>query len=157
MNLQLIPKNNLMEVRFYHLSVKPAEYALPEIVYKALSRDHKILVRVNSESFGEKISNMLWTFRPDSFLPHGNEKDGNPEYQPVWITSKTENPNNSDVLLVIGSADDSDYKNYDLCCYFFEDSSEQDKQQARQRWITTKEAGNEVTYWQQSENGWNKL
>ena len=76
----------MTEVRFYHLTRKTMEQTLPELIEKTLERGWRAVVMAGSPERVEALTQHLWTFRPDSFLPHGSAKDGHAELQPVWLT-----------------------------------------------------------------------
>jgi DNA polymerase-3 subunit chi len=144
----------MSEIRFYHLTRKSLEQALPELLSKAYSRGKRVVVRTENEKDVEKFNEILWTFNPGSFIPHGSKKDGEAALQPIWITEAKENPNVADTLFILGSATDEGIGDYELSCLIFEEGDEQGISKARERWKTYKDAGHEVAYWQQTEKGW---
>lgn len=147
----------MTEIRFYHLQKQSLDQALPQILGKALSVGHKILVKLPDSETVERINQHLWVYRPDSFLPHGSKKDGNPENQPIWLTESDENANNADVLITGNGSIPNEPENYSLCCEMLDGHNDEHVQAARDRWKTYKEKGFEVTYWKQSETGaWEK-
>ena len=92
------------EIRFYHLTSKSLDQALPEILTKALSGERRILVKTGDEKQLSRMNEHLWTFDPNSFLPHGTEKDGHSEDQPIFLTAKDENPNGAEILILTDGA-----------------------------------------------------
>ncbi|MGZ9108419.1 MAG: DNA polymerase III subunit chi [Micavibrio sp.] len=144
----------MTEIRFYHLNTRTLDQALPEIVQKAFAAGHKILVRAVSDSEVERFNALLWTFRPDSFIPHGSKKDGHGDQQPVWLTAGNDNPNNANVLITTGGLAADSFDGFTLACDIFDGRDESNVLAARDRWKTYKEAGHNLTYWQQTEKGW---
>lgn len=145
--------NTKTEIRFYHLKFKPLDQALPEILEKALEKGHRIVVKHPDEKRIKQLNDAIWTFRTDSFIPHGTKAEGFAEDQPVWLTTEDENPNTADVLIVTGGAEPKDEENYTLCCEILEDSQPEALQSSRARWKDYKDKGYDVTYWQQGEQG----
>ena len=143
----------MTEIRFYHLQKQTLDQALPQILTKALSMGHKIVVKLDSQQSVERMNQNLWTFRPDSFLPHGSQKDGHGEKQPVWLTADNDNPNDAKVIMTGAGALPESPENYDLCCEFLDGFDDEAVKAARSRWKSYKESGFEVTYWQQDEKG----
>ncbi len=143
----------MTDIRFYHLQTKTTEQALPELLTKALSQGRRIVVRAPDKAAVEALNDHLWTFRPDSFLPHGSAKDGLGDRQIVWLTAENDNPNKADTLMLTGGVHAEDLSEYALCCDIFEASGAEG---ARVRWKACRDAGHDVTYWQQTENGWEK-
>ncbi|MGH6882849.1 MAG: DNA polymerase III subunit chi, partial [Hypericibacter sp.] len=88
----------MTEVRFYHLQRTSLEAALPKLLERTLARGQRALVMAGSNERVEALTAHLWTYDPNSFLPHGSKRDGRPERQPVWLTDQDENPNNATVL-----------------------------------------------------------
>ncbi len=146
----------MTEIRFYHLTRKTLEVALPEIIYKAYSRGSRAIIRTDTEAEAERLNDILWTFHPNSFLPHGCKVDGNAGMQPVWLTSGEDNPNNADILFITGTASDNGLETYSLTCLLFDGHNEEAVKKARERWKIYNETGHDMTYWQQTGKGWEK-
>ncbi len=147
----------LTEVRFYHLTKKPLERALPELLEKVLARGWRAVVMAGSEERVEALNTLLWTYGDRSFLPHGSARDGHPEEQPVWLTVADENPNGAEVLILTDGAASAAVPDYSMCCELFDGRDEAAVAAARERWSAYKAAGHALTYWQQTERGgWEK-
>ncbi len=144
----------MSEIRFYHMEQKTLDQILPVLLKKALEGGRRVVVKTPDDKETERLNNHLWTYDPSSFLPHGSEKDGHAQDQPVWLTSKDENPNGADVLILTGGAQSESYDQFTLCCDLLDGRNEQAVHDARERWKIYKEAGHEVTYWQQGAKGW---
>ena len=69
-------KHRMSEIRFYHLQRASLEDTLPVILERAYGRGDRILVMTGSNERAEALASHLWTYRPESFLPHGTAKDG---------------------------------------------------------------------------------
>lgn len=144
----------MTEVRFYHLLTQPLERALPAILNKVVSMGRKAVVRFVTEGEVKHFNEHLWTYDPNGFLPHGAEKDGHREAQPVFLTTKEENPNGADVLVLCNPENaPGDMEGFSLCCDFLNGQNDDSVQSARTRWKIYKEAGHSVTYWQQTDSG----
>ncbi|MDX1739450.1 MAG: DNA polymerase III subunit chi [Alphaproteobacteria bacterium] len=143
----------MAETRFYHLQTRPVEQVLPQLVEVCLSRDWNVVIMTGRESRVEALCEHLWTFRDDSFIPHGTSKDGHAEKQPVWITSIAENPNNANVAFLVENADMEDMSRFELVCRLFDGNDNVALDQARKSWKREKETGRMLTYWQQTETG----
>ena len=143
----------MSEVRFYHLQTQTLEQALPQILTKALAGGHRVVVRTQGQKETDKLNHHLWTFRPESFLPHGSAKDGYAEDQPIWLTDREENPNHADVLILTGGAAADNIGDHKLCCEIFDGKDDEAVKTAREKWKFYKESGHDVTYWQQNEKG----
>lgn len=144
----------MTEVRFYHLTRKTMEQTLPELLEKTLERGWRAVVMAGSSERVESLTQHLWTFRPDSFLPHGSAKDGHGELQPVWLTQNDERPNNAEVLFLTDGAQSEQQSAYQRVCEIFDGNDETAVIAARARWKNYKTAGFDLSYWQQGDRGW---
>lgn len=144
----------MTEIRFYHLQTRGVDQALPEILQKALGAGHRIVVRTKDAAETERLNQHLWTWRPDSFLPHGSAKDGHAADQPIWLTPGDDNPNGAKVLMTTCGALPEAPDDFILCCDLFDGRDETALTAARARWKALKDSGHSLTYWQQTEKGW---
>lgn len=147
----------MTEIRFYHLQTQSAEQALPGLVARAYDGGKRVVVRLRDAAQMERVNESLWTFNPGSFIPHGNARDGQPEEQPVWLTVLKDNPNNADTLMTLELSDTDWDERFSLVCLVFEGADETAVATARARWKALKDAGADLTYWQQGpQGGWEK-
>jgi len=146
----------MTEIRFYHLKYKPLEEALPEILAKTYERGWRAVIMTSSPERAEALTQLLWTYQPHAFLPHGNERDGNATEQPIWLTDKDENPNKASALFLVDGALSAQVDSFDLVCEIFSEEDPEAVAAARQRWKQYAQAEHKLTYWQQTENGWSK-
>jgi DNA polymerase-3 subunit chi len=146
--------DGMTEVLFYHLVRKPLERALPELLEKSIERGWRVVVQAASDERVEAIDAQLWTYRDDSFLPHGTARDGEAAAQPVLLTVGESNPNGATVrFLVDGVPMPPDAATYDRIVLMFNGEDEDEVATARERWREAKAQGFELTYWQPDEQG----
>jgi len=147
----------MTEVLFYHLEHQPLERVLPALVERTLERNWRAVIEVGSEERLEALDTLLWTYREESFLPHGTRRDGNPQQQPVFLTSSQDNPNGATVRFLLDGAQLADVTFYARVVYLFDGRDASAVERAREEWQRVKAAGCEATYWQQSPEGrWQK-
>jgi DNA polymerase-3 subunit chi len=147
----------MTEVLFYHLERQPLESVLPALIEKTLERGWCAVVQASSAERIEALDTLLWTFKEESFLPHGTRKDGNAALQPVYLTIGNENPNAARVRFLVDGATSPDFASYQRIVYLFDGQDPDAVSEARLRWTEAKAAGCTVTYWQQSAHGrWEK-
>ena len=147
----------MTEVRFYHLQKQTLDQALPLILEKVYQTGKRAHVRLVNEKEVNRMNDVLWTYRPESFLPHGCKKTGEAERQPIWLAHTNDNPNNAETLILTQGMTEDVMENYSLCCEMLDGRNDQAVQDARSRWKTYKDKGFTVTYWHQSETGkWEK-
>jgi DNA polymerase-3 subunit chi len=144
----------MTEIRFYHLTRKMLEQVLPELLEKTLERGARAVVMTGSSERAESLTQHLWVYNPNSFLPHGNAKDGNATLQPVWLTAEDERPNNADYLFLTDGADSARLADYVRIFDIFDGNDEVALTLARCRWTARKQSGHSLSYWQQTDKGW---
>ena len=91
----------MTEVLFYHLERRPLEQVLPQLLEKTLERGWRAVVQTGSEERAEALSQSLWTYRDEAFLPHGSAADGHEEMQPVFLTPEDVNPNGAQIRFFV--------------------------------------------------------
>lgn len=146
------------DVLFYHLMHQPLEDALPKLLLKCLERDWSVTVQTGTPARRDALNAHLWTFSEESFLPHGTRDDGYPEQQPIYLTAEQDNPNEANVrFLVDRAAPPPDLGGFERVVFMFDGNDPEALAEARQNWKTAKQAGHELTYWQQTEaGGWER-
>jgi DNA polymerase-3 subunit chi len=144
----------MTEIYFYHLQRQPLERVLPTLLEKSLERGWRVVVQAASEERVEALDAHLWTFRDDSFLPHGTHKQPESAEQPILLTINDDNPNKADVrFLIDGVPVPDDTSPYARIVLLFDGDDEDAVAAARTRWTQAKEKGLDATYWQPDEQG----
>ncbi|HOT83164.1 MAG TPA: DNA polymerase III subunit chi, partial [Candidatus Defluviicoccus seviourii] len=59
----------MTEVAFYHLQAAPLDQVLPRLLEKTLAAGKRAVVIAGSRARAEALATVLWTYRPDSWLP----------------------------------------------------------------------------------------
>lgn len=146
----------MSEVLFYHLTQSPVEATLPNLLERSLDRDWKVVVRGTDQARLEALDRHLWTFREDSFLPHGLSSDANSALQPIVLTTESGNPNSGSVLMLLdGAMDEPDaLKRFERVCIFFDGNDPEAVSESRNNWTKLKDAGLAVKYWAQEDGRW---
>ncbi len=144
----------MTEVRFYHLQRTPLEKALPRLLAKALDGGMRAVVLAASEERVEALSAALWTFDQASFLPHGTARDGNPDEQPIYLTTAEENPNGARLLVLIDGVEPAFLDRFERCADLFDGNDGQAVEAARARWRRLQKGSHSLSYWQQNPQGW---
>jgi len=142
-----------MRIGFYHLVRLPLEQALPRLLDKVRAAGHKVVVMAGSDERVAYLDDLLWSWEPDSWLPHGSARDGDGPLQPIWLTADEDNPNGGDVLVLTDGVTPAGFDGYDRCLNMFDGNDEQAVQNARSQWKVWKDQGHELVYYQQSPEG----
>ncbi len=144
----------MTEMLFYHLHRQPLERVLPSLLERCLERGWRVVVQAASDERVDALDAHLWTYRDDSFLPHGTAREGEAAAQPILITSADHNPNAASVrFLIDGAAVPADAADYARIVLIFDGEDEDAVAAARARWSEAKAQGFEATYWQPDDQG----
>ena len=149
----------MAEILFYHLQRQPLERVLPTLIEKSLARGWRVVVQAGSQERVEALDAHLWTFRDDSFLPHGHGRDADAGEQPVLLTAGDDNPNGAAVrFLIDGAPVPRDADAYARVVLIFDGEDADAVALARERWSAAKANGSDVTYWQTDDEGrWQRM
>ena len=144
----------MTELLFYHLQRQPLERVLPALIEKSLERGWRVVVQAASEERLDALDAHLWTFRDDSFLPHGTWREPDAGEQPILLTVGGDNPNGAAVrFLVDGAPVPADAQAYQRIVLIFDGEDPDAVATARTRWNEARAQGFEVTYWQPDDDG----
>ncbi len=146
----------MSEYWFYHLETSMLEGVLPELLDKTRQRGWRALVKLPEARLSE-MDQFLWTFKDDSFLPHGRDDEPLSDQQPIILSSSAENSAGFDcAFLVDGEVIEINDKT-ERCIVMIDGRSETSIQAARKYWKTLKAKNANLSYWQQNSRGaWEK-
>lgn len=139
-----------MRVDFYDLTRAPLESVLPSICEKLLANGERLVVVTGADRVAA-LDRLLWSFAPQSFLPHAPAGGDNDADQPVLIGDAVSALNGArNVALADGRWREAAL-GFERIFYFF-DSPGVDE--ARTSWRALKDRdGAERHYWKQDEAG----
>ncbi len=143
---------------FYHLQQSPLEQVLPDILEKTYAKGWQALVKIGpllgdaNQELG-RLDKFLWTYKKDGFLPHGRDDEPLADEQPILLTTQSAACGDADVIVLVGGAQMDDVDGAERCITILDGADEQDKNIARKRWKTAKDAGLKTAYWKQDDYG----
>lgn len=141
---------------FYHLERMTLEGALPTLLEKSLEKGWTARIVVGTAARLTELDQFLWTYRDDSFLPHGRDDEPLAEYQPIILTQDVASKG-GDIVFLIDGADANDLSGVSRCVTMVDSRDAEGRAVARARWSALKSAGVDVSYWRQDDNGrWGK-
>lgn len=144
----------MTDILFYHLQNQPLEAVLPNLVEKSRERGWQAAIQAATEERLQALDDHLWTFRDDSFLPHGTDREPDAARQPVVLTLRETNPNAAAIRFLVEGADlPPDAGDYQRICVLFDGTDQDALLRAREQWKAAKAAGHAVAYWQQDDDG----
>ncbi|MES2215478.1 MAG: DNA polymerase III subunit chi [Pseudomonadota bacterium] len=95
----------MTKISFYHLAEENQTKSACLLLEKCYQGNLRSLVRTSDMDTQIAINNSLWTFAQKAFIPHGSSADPHPALQPIYITTGMENPNQANLLMLIGTLD----------------------------------------------------
>jgi len=135
---------------FYHVEHTPLGDAVGPLLEKCLERKWRVVVAGKPETI-EKLDAALWTWKDDSFLPHGRS-GAHPERQPILLTTEAEPYNGAKVALLLDGLD-ADPARFDRCLVVFDGGDEPVRAKARAQFKAASDSGATAKYFQQEGGG----
>ena len=146
----------MSEIEFCDLAGRPLVPSLAALLEPIVAAGGRAVVLVGSPERLEMINSALWTYTPASFLPHGSAADGFADRQPIWLTTRAENPNGASVLVCVENPPPEGIDSFERCVFLFDRTNPDARDEARQRWRQYRDAGRALSYWESSEGGWRR-
>lgn len=141
----------MVEALFYHLTESRLDEALPPLLEKSLERGWRVSVHVGSEERRDALDSLLWTYRDESFLPHGPDRgDALSARQPILLTLVPDAANGATVRFAVDGAEVPSLEGCDRLVLMFDGHDQVQLETARGQWKTLKAEGHQLTYWQQT-------
>jgi DNA polymerase III subunit chi len=144
----------MTEIGFYHLTRSTLAQALPQLLARTLAAGQRALVLGPTQAALDALSTALWA--QAAWLPHGTPADGDSDLQPILLSAEAEPLNGARYLFLVEGAETDRIKDYDRVFDLFDGDNPEAVAAARLRWKTAKDASHTLTYWQQTENAWQK-
>ncbi len=136
-----------MKVDFYHLAHSPLERVLPSICEKLLGNGEKLLIVAGDEQL-RRLDEQLWTYAPDSFLPHGRDSG---ETQPILLSTEPSPANGATNIALADGVWREEALGFARAFYFFDNDR---RDGARDAWRALKDKPDvEPRYWKQDDRG----
>jgi DNA polymerase-3 subunit chi len=145
-----------MDYWFYHLEASTIEGVLPGLLEKTLQKGWRALVKLPPGQIKE-MDDYLWTYRDDSFLPHGRDDEPMAEQQPITLTGAAQDASGYQAVFLIGGSDIDNMEGVERCMVMINGRSKDDIQRARAQWKALKDTDAKLSYYQQNDRGaWEK-
>jgi len=145
-----------MEYWFYHLEASTVESILPGLLEKTRQKGWRALVKLPQKQLKE-MDDYLWTYKDDSFLPHGRDDEPMAEQHPITLCAAAETAEGYQAVFLLGGTEIADMNGVERCMVMINGRSEADVARERKRWKALKETHANLSYYQQNERGgWEK-
>ena len=102
------------------------------------------------------ISDFLWAYRDDGFIPHSQEKEDQVSVYPILITSKIDKDYKHNTLIALNGVliEEKVCQKYSNVYYFFDNQENKEKENARIMWKNFVSQNVVCKYWVNKENKW---
>lgn len=146
-----------MDYWFYHLEQASIEAVLPQLLEKTQDKGWRALVKM-SEARLPQMDKYLWTYRDNSFLPHGRDDEPLSDRQPICLSSSAATSGAADCVLLLDQTEIDMEDSAARCIILIEGQKSDSVSHERARWKRLKADGAEMSYWQQNDRGeWKKM
>ena len=140
-----------MQVDFYHLTTSPLERVLPIIAERVLAGGNRLLI-VTDEARLDALDRLLWTYKPESFLPHARAGGDTDAAQPILLSAAPEPTNGARNVALADGVWRDEALAFDRAFHFFD---EERIREARLAWKALADReGIERRYWKQEDGRW---
>ena len=140
-----------MQVDFYHLTRQPIERVLPRLAERVLAGGGRLLVVAEGDAQRQGLDRLLWSYAPESFLPHAQAGGARDADQPVLIAAEPAAANGARNILLADGVWRDEALAFDRAFHLFDEAS---IAAARAAWRGLGEReGVERRYWKQDEDG----
>jgi DNA polymerase-3 subunit chi len=112
-----------------------------------VKQGQRICILTDSREAAQEVDQLLWTFTPDSFVPHVLADDANAATTPVVITHGTEAPAGTTCILNLGAEAPLSQPTLNAIAEFVANDDES-KARSRARWNLYKQLGYELQHHQ---------
>ncbi|RVT84085.1 DNA polymerase III subunit chi [Rhodobacteraceae bacterium CCMM004] len=144
---------------FYHLTRRPLEAVLPQLIDRARGAGWRVAIRGRNPRRMEWLDEKLWLEPEDGFLPHGLSGGPHDARQPVLLTLDEGPPGNGAAcLMAVDGAEVAadEVQELERVCILFDGGDGGALERARDQWRTLTAAGCAAQYWSEESGRWEK-
>ena len=129
------------EVYFYHLERRTLDRCAADPA-RAVAQARLARRGAGGERGARRgADTLLWTYREESFLPHGTARDGRAAAHPIYLTAGDDNPNAAQVRFLVDGATLADASPYARVVFIFDGRDADAVARARAKWQAAKARG----------------
>jgi DNA polymerase-3 subunit chi len=140
-----------MQVDFYHLTRTPLDRALPRIAERIVENGGRLLIVAEGDAAQARLDQLLWSYAPESFLPHGRAGGEDDARQPVLIAGSPEAANGARNIALADGVWREEALGFDRAFHFFDEDR---IAEARAAWKGLADREDvERRYWKQNDAG----
>jgi DNA polymerase-3 subunit chi len=137
---------------FYHIDQTSVPEAVAPLVEKCLERGWRVVIAGGEETLAV-LDRHLWTWRDDSFLPHG--RDGSEAARQPVLLSREARPVNGARAAILLDGTTAEVGAFERAIVVFDGGDSEVRGAARRQYRLASEQGARVRYFQQdAAGGW---
>jgi DNA polymerase-3 subunit chi len=141
-----------MEYLFYHHEASTIESTLPQFLEKCIIKNWRALIKTRVDHLVE-LEEFLWTFKANSFLPHGRDDQPRVQHHPIVLSSSAKTADSFQVVFLLAGSEIKKLNDVERCIIFIDGRSEKSTIYERSRWKKLKAEGEKLNYYKQNSNG----
>jgi DNA polymerase-3 subunit chi len=134
----------ILKADFYYLTRTPLDRALPAIAERVRAGGERLHIVADDPALLDRLDTLLWTYKPESFLPHGREGG-----QPVLLAPLDGASAYPNLAYVDGIWRTPPMQTVRVFYFFAEDTLDN----ARAAWRGLSDTDIERRYWKQDADG----
>ena len=146
----------MTEFAFYKTSNFRVDETFYVLVQKALEKNLNSVVIFETKEALKDISIMLWSKKPESFLPHSIERDNLSNDSPIYLTTREENPNKSQIIFSPEGALVKKSKNWKRCIYIFDHDDNSSFDRLKEYYFLLENSKEKIELYEQKKGNWIK-
>jgi len=142
---------------FYHLTRRPLEATLPQLLDRARAAGWRVEVRGSDKGRMEWLDEKLWLGPDEGFLAHGLAGGEHDADQPILLTTGTDGCGAACLMAVDGAEVTAEEVGaMERVCILFDGNDPAALERARGQWRTLTGAGCAAQYWSEDGGRWEK-
>ncbi len=146
----------MTEFAFYKTSNFRVDETFYVLVQKALEKNLNSVVIFETKEALKDISIMLWSKKPETFLPHSIERDNLSNDSPIYLTTREENPNKSQIIFSPEGALVKKSKNWKRCIYIFDHDDNSSFDRLKEYYFLLENSKEKIELYEQKKGNWIK-
>ncbi len=132
----------MTEVLFVEVTQNRMEIRACEIAEDNYAQGKRVQIIAVDEGQAARLDDLLWTFKPDSFIPHGiSSASANEPGEPLVITTEQERVEGMDSLLMMDYCEAELVGQFSLAVHMVVVDNRERLEASRRYWTQLKEAG----------------
>jgi DNA polymerase-3 subunit chi len=132
----------MTEVVFVEVTTSRLEFRVCELAERVYGQGARLQILAPDSGQASRLDDLLWTFRPDSFIPHGLlEPAGDNPALPVVITTREEAVPGIEHLLMLEFAAPEFLRSFAEAVHLVVVDNRERREASRRYWVQLREAG----------------